>query len=123
MRHIPANMRFISNQMKRKIFDVFSCRRLSVFVTLLAILAAVGCGNLLNQDSEALDKNERIAALVKVALAQEPGLDAAPIDIKAQNGVVTLGGFVESASNRQQASKAASRVAGVLSVINDIHIK
>ncbi len=94
-----------------------------MLLAFLLTLTTIGCGNLLNQDNEALDKNERIAALVKVALTQEPGLDAAPIDIKAQNGVVTLGGFVESASNRQKASKAASRVAGVLSVINDIQIK
>ncbi|HBP86719.1 MAG TPA: transporter [Nitrospiraceae bacterium] len=64
-----------------------------------------------------------MAAEVKVALVQEAGLNAAPIDVKVQNGVVTLGGFVEKESHRQAAERAAGRVGGVQSVINHLQVK
>ena len=92
-------------------------------LALLFALAGVGCGNFLGQDAGVVDRNERLAAQVKVALAQDPLLNAAPIDVKADNGVVTLGGFVEDESQREQATKAARRVTGVQSVINKIQIK
>lgn len=87
------------------------------------VLAAFGCGTPLGQDAEVSDRNEYIAAKVKVALVQEAGLDAAPIDITVRNGVVTLGGFVEKEPQRLAAEKAAVLVSGVDSVINNIQIK
>lgn len=93
------------------------------FCILLVLLAVTGCGNRLGQDAAVLDENERLAAQVKVALVEEQGLNAAPIDITAHNGVVTLEGFLEAESQRQRATEAALRVKGVESVINYIHIK
>ncbi len=95
----------------------------SCVLILLFTLAEFGCGNFLGQDAEVIDGNERLAAQVKVALAQDSLLNAAPIDVKANNGVVTLGGFVEDESQREQARKAARSVAGVQSVVNKITIK
>lgn len=94
----------------------------SVFILAVAF-ATVGCGNRIGQDAEVSEKNEKLAALVKVALVQESGVNAAPIDIKVQNSIVTLGGFVEKEPQRQAAEMAARRVRGVKSVINTIQIK
>ena len=95
----------------------------SFILILLFTLTGVGCGIFLGQDAAVADRNERLAAKVKIALAQEPLLNAAPIDVKANNGVVALGGFVEETSQREQATKAARKVTGVQSVINNIQIK
>ncbi len=79
--------------------------------------------NHLGPDSEASKINERIEAEVKVALARQPNLDAAPINVNAELGVVTLTGFVEEDSQRQQATEAAREVKGVETVINNIRVK
>lgn len=86
------------------------------------VLALFGCGSQLGHDAELLDRNEVIAARVKVALVQE-GLDAAPLNIAVRNGVVTLEGFVEKQPHRQAAERAATHVPGVDSVINNIQVK
>ncbi|HSF09372.1 MAG TPA: BON domain-containing protein, partial [Nitrospirales bacterium] len=86
------------------------------------LLAAFGCASPLGHDAEVSERNEYIAARIKVALVQE-GLDAAPIDIAIRNGVVTLGGFVEKEPQRQAAEKAAINVPGVDSVLNNIQVK
>lgn len=86
------------------------------------VLAGFGCASPLGHDAAVSDRNEYIAARVKVALVQE-GLDAAPIDIAVRNGVVTLGGFVEKEPQRQAAEKAAINVPGVDSVFNNIQVK
>ncbi|GJL63754.1 MAG: hypothetical protein NPIRA04_24080 [Nitrospirales bacterium] len=83
----------------------------------------MGCWNHLGQDSNVSDENERIAATVKVAIAQESTLNVAPINIKARKGVVTLGGFVENETQRKQAEEVAKNAKGVQSVINKIQIK
>lgn len=98
--------------------------RPSVCVCVLFLtLSAAGCGTPLGADAEVSDRNEQMAAEVKVTLVQEAGLNAAPIDVKVHKGVVTLGGFVEKESHRQAAERAAGRVRGVESVINEIQIK
>ena len=89
---------------------------------LVFVLATFGCGSPLGHDAEVSDRNEYIAARVKVALIQE-GLDAAPIDIVVRNGVVTLEGFVEKEPHRKAAEKAAINVSGVDSVLNNIQVK
>ncbi|MDT3778779.1 BON domain-containing protein [Nitrospira sp. MA-1] len=104
-----------------------SCRNLWCPITFVCVLFltfnAAGCGTHLGADAEVSDRNEQMAAEVKVALVQEAGLNAAPIDVKVQNGVVTLGGFVEKESHRQAAERAAGRVGGVQSVINHLQVK
>lgn len=100
-----------------------SWRIVSCLLALVITLAEGGCWNRLGQDADVLDENERIAAQVKVELVREPGLDAAPINIKVHDGVVTLEGFLEDESKRQQATQAALRVSGVQSVLNKLQIK
>ncbi|MEX2491611.1 MAG: BON domain-containing protein [Nitrospirales bacterium] len=104
-------------------FSVVCWQRTCCFLVLALVLATVGCGNRLGHDAEVADRNEEIAAQVKVALARESGLNAAPIDITVSEGVVTLGGFVEDALQRKKAEQAASQVTGVESIINKIQIK
>ena len=93
------------------------------YMMILSLVLIIGCGNRLGQDDKISDKNEEIVAKVKLALVQESGLDAAPIDVKVREGIVILDGFVEDESQRMQAAKAAGRVPGVHSVTNDIQIK
>ncbi|GJL57760.1 MAG: hypothetical protein NPIRA03_06170 [Nitrospirales bacterium] len=112
--------------MNRFFSYTFSYVRHPIFTALFImafVVAAFGCSTPLGHDAEVADKNEYVAARVKVALMREAGLDAAPINITVRNGVVTLGGFVEKEPQRQAAEKAVARVPGVDSVINNIQVK
>jgi hypothetical protein len=121
MKEGPSNMR--TNSCHKGRFYRLTWQLLLGLLILASALAATGCWNRPGQDAEELHENERIMAKVKVALIQEPGLDAAPLDIKIHNGVVTLEGFLEDESQRQQATQAAQNVTEVRSVVNNIQIK
>ena len=100
-----------------------SVQLLSIMLTFVLFLLGPGCSNYLGPDSEVSKINERIEAEVKIALAQHPKLDAAPINVIADGGMVTLTGFVEDDSQRRLATEAARAVKGVDSVMNNIKIK
>jgi osmotically-inducible protein OsmY len=57
------------------------------------------------------------------ALKWEPSVDAAHIGVSAEDGVVTLTGYVSSYGERYAAEQAAKRVHGVKAVVNDIEVK
>lgn len=65
--------------------------------------------------------NQQIAENIGGSL-KSAGLAGMPIDIRFQNGTVTLSGNVPSAAQRQAAEAAASRVEGVNSVNNQLEI-
>src|SRR3981081_3269630 len=60
---------------------------------------------------------------VREELKWDPDLNADDIAVSVKNGVVTLAGFVPSYSDRLEAEAAATRVAGVLAVANDLEVR
>lgn len=64
-----------------------------------------------------------ITAKVKAALIREKDLSALDINVETENGVVQLGGFVDSKEQVDRAAKVAGKVKGVKSVDNDLHLK
>lgn len=60
---------------------------------------------------------------VKAALVAEPSLEAAAIEVTLSGRTVTLGGFVETRTQRQRAAEVAREVAGVKEVVNNITVK
>jgi osmotically-inducible protein OsmY len=60
---------------------------------------------------------------VRFQLEWEPALDATGIGVAADEGVVTLTGFVDSYAARIAAEKAAKRVYGVKAVANELQVK
>ena len=64
-----------------------------------------------------------ITAKVKAAILEEPSLKTLQIGVETYKGVVQLSGFVDSAQNVKKAGEVAGRVAGVLSVKNDLTVK
>lgn len=67
--------------------------------------------------------DERIAEDVNEALAQHPDLDASEIEVKVQNGDVTLSGTVEDRRYKRMAEDAAERCSGVNDVHNQIRVQ
>jgi len=60
---------------------------------------------------------------VKAALIGDPVTKARQISVETLRGVVQLSGFVDSAAERDQATKVAQAVTGVREVRNDLAIK
>ena len=60
---------------------------------------------------------------VEDEIAWDPVLDAGEIVVAVKDGVVTLGGFVHSLTEKWEAESAATRVDGVLGVANDLEVR
>lgn len=59
---------------------------------------------------------------VMAELQLEPAIDAAPLGIAAQDGVVTLSGSIGSYAERWRAERAVRRVPGVQAVMNVLEV-
>lgn len=68
---------------------------------------------------EAMD-DATVTARVKAALVADPDLSALEIDVDSKDGVVTLRGSVDSASESARAGTLASDTEGVVSVDNQL---
>lgn len=65
----------------------------------------------------------RIRDAVTQELAWDSRVDASAVGVTAQQGVVTLTGFVDSYAGKLAAERAAKRVRGVRAVANDIQVR
>ena len=68
------------------------------------------------------DPNKELADRVKRALTDDAKIQAAGIDVTAQNGTVTLWGTAATQSERNRAGAAAAKVQGVNSVDNRLAV-
>jgi osmotically-inducible protein OsmY len=67
--------------------------------------------------------NNELRSDVEAELSWSPDLDEKNIAVKADNGVVTLTGYVGSYFEKTRAEIAAKRVAGVAGVANDLEVR
>ena len=68
------------------------------------------------------DPNKELADRVKRALTDDARIQAAGIDVTAQNGTVTLWGTAATQSEKNRAGAAAAKVQGVNSVENRLAV-
>jgi osmotically-inducible protein OsmY len=67
--------------------------------------------------------DERLKTTVMNQLAWDPEVDASMIGVTAQEGIVTLTGYVETYGGKLAAERAARRVYGVKAIANDLEVK
>jgi hyperosmotically inducible protein len=60
---------------------------------------------------------------VRIKLAQDVDVKGGALKVDVKEGVVTLGGVVETQMQKDKATKIAKKVKGVKSVVNQIEIK
>ena len=65
-------------------------------------------------------EDTEITTRVKTAFLAEPGLDSLKMTVDTVNGVVTLGGTVDSAALNDRAKALAASVTGVKDVVNHL---
>jgi len=99
-------------------------RRFPRLIAMMAALALLGaCSSTRTQQSagEVIDDSV-LTAKVKAGLIDDPITKAGQINVETYRGVVELGGFVDNAQQKDQATKVARSVTGVKEVRNDLRI-
>ena len=92
-------------------------RKKSLFISSLvlgAMLMGVGCARRLDDGKMSSD--------IQTKFSQDSGLSNKQLTVQANNGVVTLSGFVENEAQRDAAGRQAASVSGVKTVVNNLQI-
>lgn len=76
----------------------------------------------LNRELEPRIEDAALVLAVKARLTADPEVNPFEIDVDAVDGVITLGGMVDSEEERAEAEKLARRTEGVSEVINNLQV-
>ena len=93
--------------------------KLTALVGVLAVASACSSTRTQQSAGEVIDDSV-LTSKVKVALIDDPTTKAGQINVETYRGVVQLGGFVDNAQQKAQATKVARSVTGVKEVRNDL---
>jgi hypothetical protein len=100
-------------------------RRTALFVVPVLVAVVLGGGATTPAAARTIGQiidDATIVAEVKAKLTADKLSNLTRIDVQAENGVVTLGGTVDSAERRARAVQIASGVSGVKAVVNNIDL-
>jgi hyperosmotically inducible periplasmic protein len=86
---------------------------IAVMLTLIAVL--MGCNRGPN--------DETLTQQVKAKISADPALATQPVNVSVKDGVVTLAGNVNTATNKAKAEDLAKGVNGVKSVTNSLAVR
>jgi hyperosmotically inducible protein len=95
--------------------------KLTAIVGALAAVAACSSTRTQQSAGEVIDDSV-LTGKVKVALIEDPITKAGQINVETYRGVVQLGGFVDNAEQKSQATRVARSVTGVQEVRNDLRV-
>jgi hypothetical protein len=87
-------------------------RNAFLFVALVAVTIGVGCARKAD--------DAKISSEIQAKFSQDSGLSTKQLTVEVKDGVVTLGGIVDNAAQRNAASRQAASVAGVREVVNNL---
>ena len=93
--------------------------KVRLFAVLMALLLVAGV--CLGADKPVTD--DSISDYVRLKLAGDPDVKGGALAVDVKNGVVTIGGIVETQRQKDKASKLARKVKGVKQVVNNITLK
>jgi hyperosmotically inducible protein len=98
-------------------------RLLKLTAIMGALVVGAACSATRTQQSagEVIDDSV-LTAKVKAELIDDPITKAGQINVETYRGVVQLGGFVDNAQQKDQATKVARSVTGVKEVRNDLRV-
>jgi Arc/MetJ family transcription regulator len=80
----------------------------------LALAIGVGCARKAD--------DAKISSDIQGKFSQDSGLSTKQLTVESKDGVVTLGGIVDNAAQRDAASRQAASVAGVREVVNNLQV-
>ena len=93
-------------------------------VTVAVFGTTAGCtGTATRQSTGEMIDDTAITAKVKAALVSDDLVRARDVQVETFRGIVQLSGFVDTAEQKTQAERIASKIDGVYSVKNNITVK
>lgn len=95
--------------------------KLSALLAVLVVASACSSTRTQQSAGEVIDDSV-LTSKVKIALIDDPVTKAGQINVETFRGVVQLGGFVDNAQQKDQATKVARSVTGVKEVRNDLRV-
>src|SRR5215831_16717597 len=87
-----------------------------LFLFVFSVILSLGVGCVKKPD------DAKVSGDVQSKFSQDSGLSTKPLNVRADNGVVTLSGTVDNDAQREAAGKQAASVAGVRTVINNLEV-
>ena len=91
---------------------------------LAAVLFLTGISSLAFAETQKeYDDETRVTANIMEAFRVNPLLKTSRISVSTSNGIVLLGGFVETRSQETEAMKISESMSGVINVIDGISIR
>jgi osmotically-inducible protein OsmY len=93
--------------------------KVRLFAMFVALFLAAGV--CLAADKQISD--DSISDHVRLRLASDPDVKGGALAVDVKNGVVTMGGTVETQHQKDKAAKLAKKAKGVKQVVNNIEIK
>lgn len=97
---------------------------LATSLLLAATLGLAACSQTRTQKTAGEQVDDTVTtAKVKSALINDPVTKARQIDVEVNRGVVSLGGFVDSQTEKDQATQVTKGVNGVQEVKNNLQVK
>lgn len=96
----------------------------AIFMFMVLLASVLGCASTASHEGTGgyID-DSAITTKVKAALLSTSNVDSTEITVETFKGVVKLSGFLDSEAMIDRAVKAASGVAGVKSVTNNLTVK
>jgi osmotically-inducible protein OsmY len=85
--------------------------------------SAVGCSAFPHRTEAQKQADHATATRVETALDEDSLLFAKHITVRAEDGVVRLGGYVWDSNDIYEAQRIAERVEGVVKVVNDLELQ
>ena len=67
--------------------------------------------------------DDSISDYVRLKLASDPEVKGGALQVDVKQGIVTIGGVVETTRQKDKAAKLAHKVKGVKQVVNNISLK
>jgi len=87
-----------------------------IYCILLAIVVGLGVGCAKKPD------DAKVSSEIQSKFSQDSGLGTKQLSVKAEGGVVTLSGTVDTEAQRDAAGRQAASVAGVTKVVNNLQV-
>jgi len=88
----------------------------SIYCVLLMIVLGLGAGCAKKPD------DAKVSSEIQSKFSQDSGLGSKQLSVKAEGGVVTLSGTVDTEAQRDAAGRQAASVAGVTTVVNNLQV-
>jgi len=103
--------------------SLFRMHRLKLLAGLSASLLGVSCASTPPESPAQVKADRVLSDKVQSALDNDPVFYFRHVDVQAENGKVSLGGYVWSAPAIERAERIASQVPGVTSVSDQLELE